>query len=162
MVFVAIYKKPREGVRPDVAVFFKHKLTRLTLIDNRVVKVENGMVSTPFLIDVIIDDGIDESVCHPEIPPKDMLYLESEMPKWLSKYSSIHEYDPAKAEERLMENGFTIVTDEEEQKTLYNYFVETAHKNVAIAGCEKAKAIKCGVIERFQNEIDFLPLEEEK
>lgn len=77
-----------------------------------------------------------------------MLYLESEMPKWLSKYSSVYDYDPAKAEERMMENGFTIVTDKEEQKTLYNYFVEAAHKNVAIAGCEKAKAIKCGVIEQ--------------
>lgn len=84
------------------------------------------------------------------------------MPKWLSKYSSIYEYDPAKAEERMTGNGFTIVTDKEEQKTLYDYFVETSYKNVAVAGCEKVNAIKCGVIERFQKEIDFLPLEEEK
>lgn len=116
------------------------------------------MDKTPFMFIPLIDDGIDESICLPELPPKDMLFMEHLLPEWYKQNSEFRDINPTVIENFLEENLYYIVENIVEQNDLYEHVVETLAKSKVLFddGEYHKKLLK--LLEDFEhNGITFIP-----
>lgn len=168
MVFISIYKKthlqskdksyekPR-GVG-DLVLVFKHSIKTITTIDGKVYEINLYMDKTPFMFIPLIDDGIDESICLPELPLKDMLFMEHLLPEWYKQNSEFRDVDPTSIEKFLEENGYDIVKNILKQNELYDHVVNIlSQSKVLFDGGEYHKKL-LKLLEDFEyNGITFIP-----
>lgn len=151
--FSSIYENPR-GIG-DLVLVFKHEIKITTTVDNLIYKIDTHIDKIPFMFIPLIDDGIDECIYLPELPPEDMLFIEHLLPEWYYKNTQFRNVDPTTIEEYLKKNLYCIIENIVEQNELYDHVVNVlTQSKVLLDGAEYHKKI-LNYLEN--NGITFLP-----